>query len=120
MIIEIAQNRAADLKERYAAIHAQELESATYNHTAAAQHLAEFKNVSTAFEAYLGMFNLLEDFNTTRYNLAFYKSTFEHFDELLKKSPGYFRPSKFKESEFRFIESDLLAVENMGKLVDNT
>ena len=49
-----------------------------------------------------------------------YKSFFTQKHHDIAKKVNFFKLKKFRPSEFRSISSDLDAVKNMGKIVDNS
>jgi hypothetical protein len=61
-----------------------------------------------------------EDFNQNGENANFYEARLSSLQKQIEKKANFFKLKKFRPSQFCCIESDLIAVENMGKIMDNS
>ena len=52
--------------------------------------------------------------------MYFYQASYTQLQKKIERKANFYKEKKFQPSEFKFIETDLLAVENMGKIMDNS
>ena len=60
------------------------------------------------------------EFRQNQNDVNSYRTYFEQMHEEIEQKVNYYKLKKFRPSEFKSIESDLAAVQTMGRIVDNS
>ena len=119
-IIEIAEHRKEKLKTEYLSIEEKERATFATSLDKIRQDSADLSQISQAFNFFYQGFDDAEDFNKNTENMYFYQASYQQVQKQLERKANFYKLKKFQPSEFKCIESDLLAVSNMGKIMDNS
>jgi arginine repressor len=60
------------------------------------------------------------DFNSNKATYSRLLRDLERIKEVSSKKPYYFKIARYQNSEFKYIERDLQAIDKMGKLINNS
>ena len=60
------------------------------------------------------------DFNSNKATYSKYLRDLERIKEMSLRKTSYFKLPKYQKSEFRYIDSDITKVDQMGKLLNNS